>query len=79
MNNFELRGLGSTDFRPAFEYVGELMTEGDLENMCGMIYFTDGRGIYPVKQPPYKSAFVFLEEYKDENIPPWAIRYHMGQ
>ena len=41
----------------------------------GLIYFTDGYGIYPNKMPPYRTAFVFLEEdYRDVDVPPWAVR-----
>lgn len=40
-----------------------------------MIYFTDGRGIYPAKCPVYETAFVFMEEeYEDVDVPPWAIK-----
>ena len=41
----------------------------------GLIYFTDGYGIYPAKMPPYETAFVFMkEDYQDIDVPPWAIR-----
>ena len=41
----------------------------------GLIYFTDGYGIYPERMPAYRTAFVFLEEdYRDAEVPPWAIR-----
>lgn len=34
-----------------------------------MIYFTDGRGIYPAKRPVYETAFVFMEEeYEDVDV-----------
>ena len=40
-----------------------------------MIYFTDGYGIFPVKKPTYETAFVFLErDYRDVDVPPWAIK-----
>ena len=55
--------------------VQELQAEGAFTNLRGLIYFTDGMGIYPQKRPPYDVAFVLLEEPPiSVKIPPWAIR-----
>lgn len=75
MERFEIQGQGGTDFRPAFEYVSRLRARGEAGNLKGMIYFTDGKGIYPVKAPPYDTAFVFIEEmFSDESVPSWAMK-----
>lgn len=75
MEHFQLYGEGGTDFRPAFEYVDELVRRGEFTNLKGLLYFTDGYGTYPNKMPPYRSAFVFLEQdYRDVDVPPWAIK-----
>ena len=75
MEHFELYGEGGTDFRPAFAYVDELIRQGEFDDLKGLIYFTDGYGIYPPRMPAYKTAFVFAEEdYTDADVPPWAIR-----
>lgn len=74
INSFELMGGGNTDFRPAFRYVGDLISNGELKNLKGLIYFTDGKGTYPQKRPPYKTAFVYVNDYKEQQVPPWAIR-----
>ncbi|MCI5500459.1 MAG: VWA-like domain-containing protein [Lachnospiraceae bacterium] len=74
INSFELMGGGNTDFRPAFRYVGELISNGELKNLKGLIYFTDGKGIYPKKRPPYKTVFVYVNDYEEQQVPPWAIR-----
>ncbi len=75
MENFELMGGGGTDFRPAFEYVKFLVDVGEFHGLKGMIYFTDGYGIYPSRRPPWETAFVFMEEdYTDVDVPPWAIK-----
>lgn len=75
MDQFELYGEGGTDFRPAFAYVDELLGRGEFDDLKGLIYFTDGYGIYPSRMPPYKTAFVFLEEdYRDADVPAWALR-----
>ena len=75
MEHFELIGQSSTDFRPVFEHVDQLVSEGAFHHLRGLIYFTDGLGIYPKKRPRYDAAFVMLEgEAYPENVPPWGIR-----
>ena len=41
INNFELTGGGNTDFRPAFEYVNNLIDTGEIKKLQGLLYFTD--------------------------------------
>lgn len=77
--DFKVRGGGGTDFRPAFTYVDELCRQGEFKNLCGMLYFTDGKGIYPAKKPEYKTAFLFLEDYDEEMVPAWAIRLRLEE
>ncbi len=75
MAAFQLEGGGGTDFRPAFAYVQDLINEKQFHNLKGMIYFTDGYGIYPRKRPAWETAFVFMEEdYTDVSVPAWAIK-----
>ena len=39
------------------------------------MHFTDGYGMFPAKKPPYDTAFIFMkEDYKDVDVPPWAIK-----
>lgn len=74
MDKLDLTGEGGTDFRPAFAYVEELMKDQEFSCLKGLIYFTDGQGIYPAKKPPFETAFVFLESEEETQVPPWAIR-----
>ncbi len=75
MEHFQLYGEGGTDFRPAFEYIEELRQNREFTDLKGVIYFTDGYGIYPERMPAWRTAFVFLEEdYRDADVPPWAIK-----
>lgn len=70
-----LNGFGATDFRPVFGYINELKSKGEFENLKGLIYFTDGYGVYPEKMPDYDVIFAFLNE--DDNrqpVPAWAIK-----
>lgn len=77
LEQFELFGGGGTDFRPAFSYVNELLQKGECENLNGLLYFTDGKGIYPKERPAYRTAFLFLEEYDRSAVPPWAMQLRL--
>ncbi|MHC1720911.1 MAG: VWA-like domain-containing protein [Clostridiaceae bacterium] len=75
LKNMELRGFGGTDFRPVFDYVDKLIDEKQFSRLKGLIYFTDGLGVYPEKKPKYDCAFVFLDDaYNAPAVPDWAIR-----
>ena len=80
MEHMELYGQGGTDFRPAFEYVEQLIREKEFLDLRGLIYFTDGYGIYPNRMPPFKTAFVFMQEdYTDVDVPVWAIKLILSE
>lgn len=75
MDTVVLYGEGGTDFRPAFAYVDELLSRGEFEDLRGLVYFTDGYGVYPKQMPAYQTAFVFLEEdYPEAEVPAWAVK-----
>jgi len=75
MEDFSLTGGSATDFRPVFARVAELQRAGAFSNLRGLLYFTDGMGIFPQKRPAWDTAFVLLEEPPMAvKIPPWAIR-----
>lgn len=79
LSHFEIKGGGNTDFRPAFTYVEELRSRGELKNLGGLLYFTDGNGTYPAKKPDYPCAFLFLDSYNEDDVPAWAIRRQLDQ
>lgn len=73
--DFQIRGQGATDYRPVFAYVEELQKKQEFTNLKGLIYFTDGYGVYPDYPPEYDCMFVFPNE--DDNrvpMPAWAIK-----
>ena len=75
MKNLEIEGKGGTDFVPVFTYVQELLRRKEFSNLRGLLYFTDGKGTFPGKRPPYETAFIlFREDYKEVTVPAWAIR-----
>ncbi len=75
VKNMTVKGLGGTDFRPVFAYADRMRKAGKINHLQGLLYFTDGRGIYPKKRPDYKTAFVFLRKELDApEVPPWAYQ-----
>ena len=61
MEQFTVKGQGGTDFRPAFTYVEELLRRRAFTKLRGLLYFD--------------TAFIFMkEDYKDVDVPPWAIK-----
>ncbi len=80
LETMEIRGLGGTDFRPVFDYVDRLLREGGFSDLKGLIYFTDGLGVYPASKPAYKTAFVFVENgYNVPEVPVWAMKVVLRQ
>lgn len=79
MEELQVKGLGGTDFRPVFAYVDDLLAEGKLANLKGLLYFTDGQGAFPRNKPRYDVAFVLSDEeaLEDPDIPPWAMRVQL--
>lgn len=77
LSSFTVAGGGSTDFRPAFAYVNQLIEEGKMKEPGGLLYFTDGKGTYPKHPPAYQTAFLFLEDYEESEVPPWAMRLRL--
>ncbi len=75
MSEVTIRGGGGTDFRPAFAYIDGMIAAGELSNLKGMLYLTDGCGQFPSMPPSYEAAFVMPPEAADEaKLPPWAIK-----
>ena len=79
--NFAVKGGYGTDFRPVFRYVSDLQKRGELKNLKGLMYFTDGKGRYPKEAPPYVTAFVFPkgEDIDDANVPFWAMKLYQRE
>jgi predicted metal-dependent peptidase len=76
VDSFTIKGLGGTDFRPAFDYIRDLRAQGELKSLKGIVYFTDGLGMFPERAPDYDVAFVFVDNDGDMDtpVPPWASK-----
>ena len=79
IDHVTVKGLGGTDFRPVFRLVDQLIAEKQILNLKGLLYFTDGDGVYPAEKPAYETAFIFLNsQYEKQEIPEWGIRLNLG-
>lgn len=75
LKTMKLKGFGGTDFRPVFRYVDDMIKNKEFTNLKGLIYFTDGYGDFPERQPDYHTAFVFIDDdYNNPEVPVWAIK-----
>ena len=53
----------------------ELRQKGELTQLKGLLYFTDGKGTFPAVKPPYETAFILHHDGWDTPpIPQWAIQ-----
>ena len=78
---FSVKGGYGTDFRPVFRYVEQLQKSGELAGLKGLMYFTDGYGVYPTRPTPYDTAFVFWtdEDHSDKDVPSWALKLYLQE
>ncbi len=74
ISRMKLTGFGGTDFRPAFQHIDKLIDNKEFTDFRGLIYFTDGEGIYPEKMPAYPAAFLFVDKDVPPSVPSWAIQ-----
>ena len=75
LENYKLLGGGGTDFTPVFKRLTELKRKGT--KLEGLIYFTDGVGIYPTEVPPFKTCFVLLGETENVEVPHFAYKINL--
>ncbi len=77
--SIKLKGFGGTDFRPVFDHVDELIKKKELQKLKGLIYFSDGFGIFPERMPSYDVMFAFLEGEDIPALPPWAMKVVLSE
>ena len=74
IETLEIKGLESTDFRPVFEFIDGKIRDKELKEFKGLLYFTDGQGIFPSAVPKYETAFVLNRtDYDNPGVPSWAM------
>ena len=77
ISRLTLKGFGGTDFTPVFRYADQLLETGEIRRLDGLLYFTDGYGIFPARPPGYRTAFVFLDRTEEVRVPPWAMKVYL--
>lgn len=71
--NISILGRGGTNFRPVFDLIAKMQKEGKLRYLRGLLYFTDGDGLYPKVSPSYEVAFVSSDErILEYKTPQWC-------
>lgn len=76
--NVKIQGLGGTDFTPVFRLVDRMIEQKEIRHLKGLLYFTDGDGVFPRQKPSYETAFVFLNRALEKSkIPDWVIRLNI--
>ena len=72
--HLKISGFGNTDFRPVFDWIEQKKQEGVVRDIKGLLYFTDGDGIYPRSAPAYATAFVYLNDRLNKGKAPEWVR-----
>ena len=72
--HLKISGFGNTDFRPVFDWIEQKKQEGEVREIKGLLYFTDGDGIYPRSAPAYETAFVYLNDRLNKGKAPEWVR-----
>ncbi len=80
IENTVFHGFGGTDFTPVFDYAKEIYNASGKSDFNGLIYFTDGDGMYPAESPVYKSVFVVHDNGFDKSkAPSWTTLFYMDK
>ncbi len=73
IENLEVHGMGGTDYVPAFSHIAALQASGEFTRLSGILYFTDGLGLYPQEKPEAETVFIFIDsQYEAMDVPSWA-------
>ena len=80
MAHLKIQGLGGTDFTPVFRLVDQILEKKEIRKLKGLLYFTDGDGIYPNRKPAYETAFVFpWKRPEKQQAPGWAWKLYLPE
>ena len=71
-NSMKMKGFGGTDFRPVFQRVQQIM-DTEQSEVDFLVYFSDGYGTFPQKQPEYPVFFVLTQQDESQELPDWVI------
>ena len=75
LSDMRIVGAGGTDFRPVFQHVEDLIREGAIQDLRGLVYFTDGHGTFPPTPPTFPAAFIIVDDgFGAVDVPVWAYK-----
>lgn len=77
IDNIMIKGLGGTDFRPVFSYIKD--HHNLFNKLKGLLYFTDGDGIYPNMPSEYQTIFILYDQNYQVSIPDWIIKTNINE
>lgn len=78
MEDFVPRGFGGTDFCPVFQRVEQLRKEGTLSKVRGLLYLSDGLGLFPDNPPDYPAVFLIPRENgRQPRLPSWLTALYL--
>ena len=78
---FSPQGFGGTDFCPVFERVEQLLEDGTLSKVRGLLYLSDGYGDFPDRRPDYPVAFILADRNGDpaQDLPDWVMALELSE
>ena len=57
-----------------------MLEKKEIRKLKGLLYFTDGDGIYPNRKPAYETAFVFpWKRPEKQQAPGWAWKLYLPE
>ncbi len=79
-DRLSIAGRGGTNFIPVFDRVGQMLENGNIKKLKGLLYFSDGDGVYPREKPPCETAFIFPDfRFLELEIPEWVVKICINQ
>lgn len=79
-DRLSIAGRGGTNFTPVFDRVKQMLETGNIKKLKGLLYFSDGDGVYPREKPPCETAFIFPDfRFLELKIPEWVVKICINQ
>lgn len=79
-DRLSIAGRGGTNFTPVFDRVERMLETGSIKKLKGLLYFSDGDGVYPREKPPCETAFIFPDfRFLELKIPEWVVKICIKQ
>lgn len=80
--NYKMQGWGGTSFIPVFDFIQDKLETQEMEEVTALLYFTDGYGEFPEKEPEYSTIFILpmpYSEYERVELPKWSDSFFLTE